>query len=68
MIGEGQLASPERESEQVKVTVTLEMFHPAAFGAGDADAVMVGGVLSRLTVTEAAEVLPALSTAAPEIT
>ncbi|MCI0603797.1 hypothetical protein L0156_12380, partial [bacterium] len=40
---------PEAESEQVNVTVTSVLFHPAPFAAGFAAAVIVGGVLS-LTV------------------
>jgi len=33
--GAGQFATPEMASLQVKLTVTLELFHPAAFGAGE---------------------------------
>jgi hypothetical protein len=33
--GGGQLATPDVASEQVKVTVTLELFQPFAFGGGD---------------------------------
>ena len=29
---------------QANVTVTLVLFHPAAFGAGEADAVIAGGL------------------------
>ena len=35
--------TPETASLQVKVTVTLVLFHPAAFGGGFWVAVMVGG-------------------------
>jgi len=52
----------------VKVTVTFELFHPAAVGAGDAEALIVGGVLSRLTVTDVEAVFPAMSVAVPDIT
>ena len=38
-------------SEHVKLTVMLLLFQPAALGGGVAVAVMVGGVLSMLTVT-----------------
>lgn len=41
-----QAAIPERASEQLNVTVTLLLFHPAALAAGFAVAVMVGGTLS----------------------
>ena len=40
-------------AEQLNVTVTLELFQPAAFGAGLVAAVMVGLVLSSLIVAEA---------------
>ena len=61
-------ARPESASEQVKVTVTLELFQPLALAAGDCAAVMTGGVLSRLTVTLAVAVFPAVSVAVPEMT
>src|SRR4051812_2581488 len=44
-------AIPDTESVHVNVTVTLARFHPAAFGAGVSDAVIVGPVLSIRTVT-----------------
>ncbi len=58
-----QLATPEPPlSPQVKVTVTAPLFQPFAFAAGDWAWVIVGGVLSMLTVTVFADsVLPALS-------
>jgi hypothetical protein len=37
---------------QTNETVTFVLFHPAAFAAGEADAVIVGGVSSRLTVSQ----------------
>jgi len=40
------VAIPDLESAQVKLTVTLVLFQPAAFGAGAAIAVIVGGVSS----------------------
>ena len=65
--GDGQVATPERESEQVKVTLALELFQPAELAAGDADALIVGGVLSISIVMDVLAVLPALSVAVPEI-
>lgn len=44
-------ATPERLSVQVKLTVTLVLFHPAALGAGVRETTMDGGVASRLIVT-----------------
>ena len=41
--GGEQVFTPDTESLQVKVTVTLVLFHPAAFGGGFCVAVMVGG-------------------------
>jgi hypothetical protein len=32
--GLGQIATPESESPQLKVTVTLLLFHPLALGTG----------------------------------
>ena len=42
-IGDGQNATPLVLSEHVKLTVTLELFQPAAFGAGLMVAEMDGG-------------------------
>src|SRR5712691_2737017 len=50
--GSGQLATPDRLSLQVKLTVTSVLFQPFAFGAGLRAAVIVGGVLSILTAGE----------------
>src|SRR5690349_15647565 len=61
----GHDATPERLSAQVNATLTLVLFHPAAFGTGVAPAVMVGDVLSMLMLTLADAVFPALSTAVP---
>src|SRR5271168_206160 len=52
-------------AEQVKVTVTGELFHPAAFGDGETEAVMVGKVFERLMVTDFVAVFPAISVAVP---
>jgi len=54
-------------SEQLKLIVTLVLFHPAALGAGTGVAVMVGGVLSILRTTAALAEFPALSVAVPEM-
>jgi hypothetical protein len=45
--GVGPLATPEPASVALQVMDTLELFQPAAFGAGDSAAVTVGPVLSR---------------------
>jgi hypothetical protein len=52
----------------LNATVTLVLFQPAAFAAGEGVAVIVGGDLSRLMVTEAVAVFPALSVAVPTTT
>jgi hypothetical protein len=54
-----QLAIPLVPSEQEKLIVGLELFHPAAFGAGVTLPTMLGGVLSSLTVADTVAVLPA---------
>src|SRR5579864_2238397 len=59
--GAVQVAMPERASRQLKVTVTSELFHPKLLAEGTGLAAMVGGVLSRLMVTEVEAKLPALS-------
>jgi len=59
---------PDSPSLHVKVTVTLELFQPFAFGAGDEVAEIVGGVLSMLSVMLAVALLPAKSVAVPFIT
>ena len=51
--GEGHVCTPDPPSEQAKVTVTLELFHPAEFGAGATEAVIVG---ARVSVVNACEV------------
>jgi hypothetical protein len=67
-MGEGQTATPERESLQKKFTCTEVLFHPAEFGVGVTTAVIVGGVKSRFSVTVAVEVKPAPSVAVPVMT
>jgi hypothetical protein len=59
---------PDRESEQTKVTVTFDVYMPDPFAGGEVVSVMVGGVLSMLSVTPSAAVFPALSVAVPETT
>lgn len=59
----GQRAMPDKASAQVNDTVTLVLFQPAGLGAGAAVVLMVGAVLSILTVSVA--VLPATSLAVP---
>ncbi len=48
--GPGQLTTADVASLQANVTVTLLLFQPAAFGAGEAVAVIVGGALSTPTI------------------
>src|SRR5437763_6109024 len=62
IVGPAQLATAESASAQVKLTVTSLLFQPAAFAAGDAAPVIVGGVLST-RIPRCAEVaeLPATS-------
>ncbi len=43
---ESQEAMPDSSSLPLKLTVTLVLFHPLAFGAGEASAFAVGAVLS----------------------
>lgn len=62
----GQVAIPERGSAQVNVTVTGDVFHPFKDDAGDAIAVIVGGVRSRFTVAQAVEERPLVSMAVPQ--
>src|SRR5260370_2939602 len=65
----GQTAIPDKASEHVKLMATgVEVLMPLAFGAGEMDAVMVGGVLSMFTVAQTgAELFPAASTACPQV-
>ena len=67
-MGWGHRATPDKESEQEKLTVTLVLFQPAESGAGETPAVMTGGVLSMLTCTLSELVTPALFVAVPGIT
>src|SRR5437660_1225464 len=56
---------PLSVSEQVNVTVVLELFQPAAFGGGLTVAETSGSVLSILRVTDVLALNPALFTAVP---
>lgn len=67
LVAAGHEATPDKLSVQLKVAFTLVLFHPAAFGAGESVVVIVGGVLSMLSVRELVAVFPALSTAVPEM-
>ena len=65
----GQVATPDRASEQVKCTVTGPAYQPLAVLVPLVIApVMVGAVLSSLTVTESVPTLPAVSFAEPVTT
>ena len=59
---------PEVVSVQVNVTVTFDVYTPDPLGGGEVMAVIVGGVLSILSVTLPAVLFPALSVAVPETT
>jgi hypothetical protein len=63
--GVGQEETPLKLSEQAKVTVTLELFQPAAFAGGLAEAETAGAVLSIFTVPDVVALNPALFTAVP---
>ncbi len=58
-----QLLMPDVASAQVKLTVTSLLFQPLPFAAGERLPVMVGAVLSSLTVTEPVPLLPTRSAA-----
>ncbi len=60
--GGGTLDTPDKTSEQVKLTVTVTLFQPLEFGLADLELAMTGGVLSMLMLVTVAEpVFPALS-------
>src|SRR5919112_1817936 len=63
----GQETTPDSVSPQLKLTVTFVLFQPAPLGAGDAEPLIVGLVLSILIgpKVEATAVLPALSAQVP---
>src|SRR4051812_17135162 len=59
------VSMPDRVSSPSKDTVTSVLFQPKSLAAGVRLLVIVGLVLSRLTVTGSVAVLPALSVAVP---
>jgi hypothetical protein len=61
--GEEQFVTLEAPPLHAKLTVTLELFQPAALGAGVTVATIVGRVLSMLRVTVEVALVPALSVA-----
>jgi hypothetical protein len=61
----GQVVIGAPPAVQVNVTVTWELFHPAALGVGETTAMILGAVFDRLTVTVVVAVLPATSVAVP---
>ena len=58
-------STPESASTASKATVTSALYQPFELGEDDAEAITVGGVLSRLMVTEVLALLPAASCATP---
>ena len=62
---DGQIATPDNESLQVKLTATGLVSHPPAFGVGEIFGITVGGVLSSLMTTAAVAVAPAASVTVP---
>src|SRR6267154_1803099 len=67
-MGEGQLKMPDRLSLQLKLTTAEFAFtKPFASGTGVTDAVIVGGVLSRLTMALPLAVCPEASVTVPLI-
>ena len=59
------VSMPDRPSSPSKETVTSSEYQPAALAARSGAPVMVGAVLSRLTVAVPVTLLPALSVAVP---
>ena len=67
--GDGQVATPDKASEQVNVTVALvALIIPLGFGDGTTVAVITGGVRSIFSVVVAGALCPAASVAVAEIT
>src|SRR5207253_353450 len=67
VVGASELATPERASLQVKLTVTAVLFQPAALAAGDRLPLIDGAVRSMsMAETVAPAELPALSRQVPE--
>ena len=63
--GTGHVAIPDNASVHEKPTVTDVLFQPKPFAGGKGVAAIAGAVLSRLIVTDAEAVFPALSVAVP---
>src|SRR6185437_1221578 len=63
--GAGQVLTPESASAQMKLMVTLSLYQLLPLAARSAAPLIVGGVLSMLTVARSVVVLPALSPAVP---
>src|SRR5213595_985138 len=62
--GAAHVSIPDNASAQVKASVTGPLFQPAAFAAGETDAVMAGAVRSMRSERDfAVSTLPALSVA-----
>src|ERR1700739_1997418 len=61
----GQLKIGAVPTVQVNVTVTLELFQPFEFGAGEAAAVIIGAVLPMFRVIATVAVFPATSVTVP---
>ena len=64
MTGGEQVAIPDKASVQVNVTVALPKLTPPV-GVGVTTAVIIGGVLSRLTLILVVAVCPDVSVAVP---
>ena len=68
VIGDGQIATPDKLSVQVNVTVAeIALTIPLASGAGETAALICGGVLSRLMETLVLAVWAAASVTVPLI-
>ena len=65
--GVGQVATPDKLSAHVKVTVTGVVFQVLASGLGDVATVIVGGVLSRFTFAHVVADNPVVSMALPQM-
>ena len=62
VVGGVTLNTPDKVSEQAKLTVTVTLFQPLRFGPTDLELVITGSVLSMfIPVTDAEAMLPALS-------
>ena len=62
VLGDEKLDTPDKLSEQAKLTVTVTLYQPFTFGREDLELVITGEVLSMLTPPTVKEAeLPALS-------